>query len=184
MNNRCRRVLRWVLALAAIGWALALVGAPYGATHATHREPGFVASAAVYGFSSIICHQRRDRTFLAWGAQLPVCARCTGLYGGAAAGALLAALLADHRRWGRLRTQSIESLRAWRIGLVLAAVPTVVTILLEQTWIAHVSNWARALTSAPLGAVVAWIVTSSLRGREAAAAGAPGVHCADGSDEG
>ena len=184
MISRHRRVLGWALALTATGWVFALVGAPYGATHAPHRHPSFLASAAVYGLASLICHQQPDRTFHVWGAQLPVCARCTGLYVGAAVGALVAVLLAHQRRWGRLRNASIESLRAWRIGLVLAAAPTLVTVLLELALAAGISNGARACSGAPLGAVVAWIATSSLRGRETAMDEAPEVNCPDESDDG
>ena len=37
-----------------------------------------------------VCHQRPERSFHVAGVQLPVCARCTGLYVSGAAGALAA----------------------------------------------------------------------------------------------
>src|SRR5438477_10176776 len=53
----------------------------------------YVVAVAVYGAGSIICHQLPGRTFHVGSAQMPVCARCTGIYAGAAmaAAVLLAA---------------------------------------------------------------------------------------------
>jgi uncharacterized membrane protein len=41
-----------------------------------------------YGFS-LVCHQRPDRSFYLFGAPIAVCARCLGIYLGAAIGLLL-----------------------------------------------------------------------------------------------
>jgi hypothetical protein len=40
----------------------------------------------------VICHQQAARSFAIWSQQLPVCARCTGIYAGAAMIAMLATL--------------------------------------------------------------------------------------------
>jgi len=43
----------------------------------------------IFAVGSLICHQRPDRSFFVDGHQLPVCARCTGLY---LSGAIVAAV--------------------------------------------------------------------------------------------
>jgi hypothetical protein len=44
---------------------------------------------AVWQFFSVACHQDLDRSFWLFGAPLAVCARCIGIYAGAAAGVWL-----------------------------------------------------------------------------------------------
>ena len=44
---------------------------------------------AVYGFSGVICHQRAGAFVSSATVPLPVCARCTGLYAGAAIAAIV-----------------------------------------------------------------------------------------------
>jgi uncharacterized membrane protein len=48
------------------------------------------AGAFLFLFFSPICHQLPERSFFLWGHQLPVCARCTGIYMGAFLGSLFA----------------------------------------------------------------------------------------------
>src|ERR1044072_7313244 len=58
-------------------------------------------AAAVYAAGGFICHQIPDRSFHWHGAQLAVCARCTGIYVGACASAFLAPLPPSvYARWG------------------------------------------------------------------------------------
>ena len=56
-------------------------------------------SEFIFAVGSVICHQRPDRSFFVDGHQLPVCARCTGLY--LSSGAGLAAWIGFKiaRRW-------------------------------------------------------------------------------------
>src|SRR5512144_352505 len=57
-------------------------------------------AAAVYGIGGVVCHQLPERSFHWHGAQLAVCARCTGLYLGACASAILVPLPPSfHARW-------------------------------------------------------------------------------------
>ena len=67
--------------IALLGAALA---APYFSTH------GFVilGFALERGFA-LVCHQRPERSFWLFGAPVAVCARCLGIYIGAAIGLLL-----------------------------------------------------------------------------------------------
>lgn len=111
------------------------------------------AAAVVYDAAGLVCHQRPERSFHLAGAQLPVCARCAGLYWSAAAGALAAWL-------ARPREMRAPSLRAL---LGIAAIPTAVTVALEWLGLANPSNAARALGALPLGAAGAWVFVASLR---------------------
>ena len=107
----------------------------------------------MYGAGSLVCHQLADRSFRLWGAQLPVCARCTGIY---VAGAIGAAV-----RVVRLKPDATDTPRAarrTRTLLALALLPTAATLAFEWTTGQTPSNLLRALAGAPLGAAVAWIL--------------------------
>jgi uncharacterized membrane protein len=96
-----------------------------------------------------VCHQRPARSFHLWSVQLPVCARCTGLYVGCALTACLASSLAAGAGVSRPR-----------LVLAVAAIPTAGTLVAEWMLHAGVSNLARAAAGVPLGAAVALIVLS------------------------
>ena len=113
----------------------------------------------VYRFAAAVCHQLPERSFSLGAVQLPVCARCTGLYWGAAAMVLMAtgALrsgLATPR--GRSRDGSFW----WVVGaspirlLALAALPTAITLVYEWLTGQDPGNWVRAAAGGPLGAAV------------------------------
>ncbi len=141
------RSLAWLLTLLASAWLLLIAAAPIAAG-------GVHLSAATYLLGSAICHQRPDRSFHVDAAQLPVCARCTGVYVGAAAGAWLAL-----RRWNRR-----WSWRTARTATILAAVPTAISLAFEHAGIVDVANVARAMLAVPLGAAVAASVTATANG--------------------
>jgi len=50
------------------------------ATLAQPGIPAYLFALSVYAAGGVVCHQLPDRSFLLWGHQLPVCARCTGIY--------------------------------------------------------------------------------------------------------
>ena len=64
------------LTCAAVTWLTLLVAAPVAMSRG--RLPGL--TLAVYQAGSLVCHQRPERSFHLAGVQLPVCARCFGLY--------------------------------------------------------------------------------------------------------
>ena len=133
---------RAALGLAAWLWVALLVLAP----------------AALAPIGALICHQRPERSFFIGGTQIPVCARCTGLYAGAALGVLVAAggLLAQ-RPYGRTIAAPLPSDRARRI-FVIAALPTAVTWMLEAAGLVPFSNAVRFAAGLPLGLAAAWLV--------------------------
>src|SRR4051812_25328683 len=147
-----RSAWQWGLTVAASTWALVLFVTPALAARPGPAAVAGSASALVYAFSSIICHQRPERSFQLWSAQLPVCARCTGLYLGAASAALLA-LAPPFKTAARRDTAA----RARRI-VAAAAVPTFVTLLWEWTGGGMPANWIRALSGLPLGAAIMWVI--------------------------
>ena len=126
-------------ALAAALWLAAILLAPWVAGLAEQ------ASAGLYLVGSLICHQRPDRSFHLAGAQLPVCARCTGLYLGAALG-LVAWAVAAERRW-----------RPWTRASAVAAIaasgaPTALTVATAWLGVLDPPNAWRAALAIPLGA--------------------------------
>jgi uncharacterized membrane protein len=119
--------------------------------------------ALLYAAGSVICHQLPDRSFFLDGQQLPVCARCTGLYLSGAGGFIgwVAIKLARGRRPMAVRP---------RVALLIvaaAAVPTVLSVASGTLGVWDGSNVTRALFAIPLGlaagAVVAAVATKDLR---------------------
>lgn len=135
------------LAIAAVAWPLVL-GAALVA-RAQDAAPAFVT--AIYVAASRVCHQREERSFHTGDVKWPVCGRCSGLYLGGAAGALIAAVTLRRRR-------ATPRLLSW---LAIAAVPTALTVILEWTGMAGVGNLARALAAIPLGALIAVVIVNT-----------------------
>ena len=145
--------------VATLVWMLTLVMVPFLLAHETGGRVVRAASAGTYLVGSAICHQRPDRSFRLWGVQMPVCARCAGLYLGAAVGALLAGV---RRRAGRGAARPAS--RALRMMVLAAAAPT------GATWLGEAVGWlgfaggVRAAVAVPLGAAVTWVVSLVIRG--------------------
>jgi hypothetical protein len=77
---------------AAVMWSIALLVATFEVSrpHASnYLTPADVVALAVYGAGSIICHQLPERSFQLRSTEMPVCARCTGIYAGAAIAVVL-----------------------------------------------------------------------------------------------
>jgi uncharacterized membrane protein len=142
----------------AASWALLIVVAPFGAEAVSHHVR--VATAVVYATAGQICHQRPERSFHVEGLRMPVCARCAGLYLAAPFG--LAGMMLMRRR-GQADDRTY---RWWRVAIVAAALPTVMSVGLE--WIGGPglsSNVSRAVTALPLGATLAAVVGGAVLGR-------------------
>src|SRR5262245_24342446 len=143
-------VLRRMLTIGSVGWIVTLALATFIASRSTVGIAAYGFSAAIYEVGSLVCHQLSERSFHVWGAQLPVCARCTGLYIGAASAAITAMRLNDrtrHEFWARAR-----------MLVSVAAAPTLITLLYE--WISGQmpSHWVRAAAGFPLGVAVMLVV--------------------------
>ncbi len=120
-------------------------------------------AAIVFSIGSLICHQKSERSFFWDGHQFPVCARCTGVYLSGAAGAIGWIALKVARRW---RSIAIDP-RAARNLIVLAALPTAVSLATGTIGWWDGSNLTRSLLAIPLGvcggAMVAAVSTKDLR---------------------
>ena len=138
------------LALTALTWLALLIVTPLA--------PSSIATL-MYAAGGVICHQLPERSFHLAGFQLPVCARCLGIYAGAAAAAsihVLGFFVADSARWRLLSPAA-----ARRVFLV-SAVPTVVTVALEWAGAWSGTNVVRAIAGVALGVGGALVVMSAV----------------------
>ena len=141
------RVIVAALAVAAVAWFALVLLAP-------DLPPAL--AAAVYAAGGFVCHQLPDRSFHWHGAQLAVCARCTGIYLGACSAAVLAPLPpSTYARWAASRARAGGLLAA-------AAAPMVVTVAAEWTGLWQPSSIVRAGTGVWLGIAAAIVVVSAL----------------------
>jgi uncharacterized membrane protein len=135
----------WTLAVAVTGWVAAVLAAPI--------LPAWPA-AFVYGVSSLVCHQLPERSFHWGAAQFAVCARCTGIYVGAALATLAAAVTGPAR---------VTALRPFVRPLLVASVaPTIVTVLAEWLGVWAPSHAARLVSGLPFGASVMATVAAAM----------------------
>jgi uncharacterized membrane protein len=124
--------------LAAAAWALALTTGPLIADAAPPL------GAALYGVGSLICHQRPERSFHLDAAQLPVCARCLGLYAGGAIGLVTWTLVVRLRRFEWRHRSAVHA-------LLISSVPTAVTVASAWLGLGDPANAWRAAFAMPLG---------------------------------
>ena len=154
MDPAGRRAALALLSLAAI-WGLAL---PWLACARESSSPLLsMTGRAAFALGHVICHQRPERSFFSCGLQWPVCGRCSGLYLGAAAGAVLALALA--KRPQRARTTTPDSAAArWRRILLISAAPTAVLWTIEFAGLFDPGTTARFAAALPLGmAASGWL---------------------------
>jgi uncharacterized membrane protein len=143
-------VLAPAIALASLVWLTLLILTPF--------LPSSLATL-IYAVGSVICHQIPERSFHLAGVQVPVCARCLGIYAGAAAAAVihvLGAFTGGSARWRILSPQTA------RLVFVLSALPTLETVRLEWTGVWHGTNFVRAIAGVVVGAGGALVVMSAV----------------------
>jgi uncharacterized membrane protein len=123
----------------------------------------YLASAVIFAIGSVLCHQRPDRSFFWDGHQFPVCARCTGIYLSTALGLTAWVLIKMRVGW---RRRPIDP-RFARMCLIVAALPTAISLTTGALEIWDGSNITRAMLALPLGVVagvvVAAVATKDLR---------------------
>jgi uncharacterized membrane protein len=140
---------------AALAWAFLIPVAAWAASRSRGQLPAQLMTAIPYEIGAVICHQQPTRSFFLWSRQLPVCARCTGLYVGAAVVALASIAMRGTEVMRRMR-------RVPPRVFALAIAPALATLAYEWTTGVVPSNVLRALTGLPLGAAVAWAILSVL----------------------
>ena len=155
--------LRAGFVAACAAWAALLVAAPFLVSRAHASPLGSGVILAVYGIGSLICHQLPARSWQLWGAQMPVCARCAGIYAGAVLGAAFALCAPASLRHGRPDVaQGFSSAWSPRIVLALAVTPTVLTLIYEWASGDMPSHAIRAAAGAAIGLVTAWLVVAAV----------------------
>jgi uncharacterized membrane protein len=145
----------WPLVAGAALWQRTLLSAVPGES----GPGGGVVSAwavIVYAAAGRVCHQRPERSFHTHDVAWPVCARCAGLY----LAAPFAAVVAFRRR-----SLTVSRLPPWRL-VILAAVPTVLTLLWEWGGLGTPSNLLRFSTALPLGAAIAFVLIATVTERQ------------------
>jgi len=141
-----------LLVVAALAWASLVIGGPL--------LPDAI-TGPLYAASALICHQRPERSLFLNGAQLPVCARCTAIYVGVALGALRAGARAGGP--ASLPVDALTgSLRRARVALLIAAVPTILSVAGEWVGVLPSSNVLRAVAGVPLGVALGVVVVRVL----------------------
>jgi|ERR1022692_1780514 uncharacterized membrane protein len=137
--------LRWTWwTLVPLTFVAAVVAAPYFLTHGLLA----IGLALERGFA-IVCHQRPERSFWIFGAEVAVCSRCLGIYLGAAVGPLFRA--------------------SRRIALRLLIAAAALNLLDAMTELAGLhGNWLaiRFVFGFLLGAAATLLITSSVARRE------------------
>ena len=122
-----------------------------------------LAASVIFLAGSVVCHQIPERSFYWVGQQLPVCARCTGLYVSGTVGLIAWIAIKTARRWGPITIDPGVALRV----LAIAAVPTALSLAAGLLGVWDGSNVTRALLAIPLGgfagAIVAAVATKDLR---------------------
>jgi len=166
-------ILRRAFIFSAVLWAAILPAAAFAASRSAPASAWYGFAFVVYGAGSVLCHQLPARSFHLWATQLPVCARCTGIYvGGAiAAVARLVWLKPEPTYFGNgsaatyfrnaasvLQPDEAHRTRRARWLLATAFLPTAATLAFEWTTGDVPSNVVRALAGLPLGAAAAWIM--------------------------
>ena len=135
--DRRDQILKWY-AIVPATLAATAVAVPWLLVH----SPAF-GLALQYGFS-LVCHQQPERSFILFGGTVAVCARCLGIYLGAALGLMI----------------RVPRELAWRLLIVTATVSL-------ADWIAEMGglhgNWmlARFTLGAALGIAAAMLVYAS-----------------------
>lgn len=141
-------------------WAAAILVTPVWASVTPAGNPSRLTAAVVRHAGSLICHQRPERSFAYAGTAMPVCARCAGLYVGGAVGAMAWLLIGGVGRALHARARRFANVTVARRALIIAAVPTLASVALAWSGVWDAPNWLRAALAAPLGAVVAAIVSA------------------------
>ena len=136
------------LAVAACAWLAGVVAAPF--------QPVSVG-VLVYALGSVVCHQLPERSFHLGGVQLAVCARCVGIYAGAAAALVWCAARGTPRGGSSL----VSDIWRRRWTLAIGAVPTAVTVLAEVMAGWTFSNATRAGAGVALGGALALVVSEA-----------------------
>jgi len=152
-------LLRRAFLFSSVTWAVWIPVAAFAASRSYAPSLVYGIAVVAYSIGHLICHQLPARSFHLWGASLPVCARCTGIYLGASITCLVLAWReGGSASFADTRFALGDAYTRARLVLFIALIPTAATLIFEWTTGVTPGNWVRALTGVPLGAAVAWAV--------------------------
>ncbi len=146
-SNRWAIVMWLAVATLSLLFVTTIIAAPMAA--AAHYQ---AFARTIYKAFSHLCHQLPERSFFLHEHPFAVCARCTGIYAGFAAAALVYPLVKPLR-------QTETPARKW---LFLAAAPLAIDWSIEFFGIANNTHTSRFLTGALLGATAVFFVLPGL----------------------
>ena len=186
-ESTARRWIGVAFTAVTLGWLLLVLLTPVALARDIGGRAVTLTAAGTYLFGGVVCHQLPDRSFHPAGVQMPVCARCAGLYFGAGLGVLAAAAF-RRRGAGRLgRRQgwtggggaappvsagggqeyggAANRAPGWlRWAVLAAAAPTGITFAAEMAgWLPSIGE-LRAAAGVPLGVAVTWVASLVIRG--------------------
>lgn len=150
---------RWLVLLIAVG-AL-MVMALYAVTDSTHLAHNHALSGADW-MGAAVCHRLTARSFTIHGRQLPLCARCTGMYLGVFF-SFLALVAAGRARWGELpRLPILFTLLAF-IGIMgIDGVNSYTHFFPNFPHVYEPRNWLRLVTGMGAGLAMGLILFPAL----------------------
>jgi len=128
----------------AAAWCALILLAPAAASSTRFGPLG----ALLYASFSPLCHQIDARSFHLFGEPLAVCGRCSAIYFGFLAGAIMYPFARRSRRGGS----------AGRRFLLIALVPMLLDVALETAGLYASTNAVHALTGAWFGVMLPFIV--------------------------
>jgi uncharacterized membrane protein len=116
-------------------------------TWLAYTPPGLLGKADAVGYA--VCHRIEDRSFMLGERQLPMCARCSGMYLGAFVA--LAYQFSLGRLGGMPSKKVMFFLAIFLVAFGIDGVNSVAHLLPGVTGIYEPQNWLRAVTGAGMG---------------------------------
>ena len=159
--KRWSATLRSAFLVTSVGWTAVLPLTSWIAGRAHAPSLLYAAAATVYTIGALVCHQLPVRSFQLWAVQMPVCARCVGIYGGAAIASVLSGCVGRAFQASHVRSAESLALRVTRLAILAAVAPTALTLVYEW-WSGQMpANWIRAASGVPIGVMVTALVVAA-----------------------
>ncbi|MBM4422568.1 MAG: DUF2085 domain-containing protein [Chloroflexi bacterium] len=121
-----------------------------------YAPPGAMGKATAIGYA--ICHRISVRSFFAGEIQLPLCARCTGIYLGLMAGVAFMAIIGRGRAGVLPPTRAIMALVLFITVMGVDGVNSYLTLLPGLPRAYEPQNWLRLLTGLLTGVAVSGLI--------------------------
>jgi uncharacterized membrane protein len=128
-----------LVGLLFLGWAL-------------NTPPGLLGKADAVGYA--VCHRIDSRSFHLGDRQIPLCARCTGMYLGAMLG-LVYQLFGGRRRAGSPPKKVLVLLGALALAFAVDGLNSYLHFFPSAPHLYQPQNWSRLLTGTGMGLVIA-----------------------------